>query len=293
MRVIRVLAILSLLIATGNVWAGEINAGRIGGIVGVEATKKDDGTVRVGWPRNEVQVEVDGLKMNPFMGLGSWAAFHPTQEGAMVMGDTVVFQDEVNPAIDAAFDAGLEITALHNHFFYDEPKVYFMHIGGSGDSEQLAQGVKMIWDAIKKVRDEHPKPQMRFSGPVPEIQKLDTQKIEKILGHKGKKQDNIFKVSVGRSATMNGIQFGGSMGLSSWMAFGGSNDYAAVDGDFAMKADEVQAVLKTLRSGDINIVALHNHMLGEEPAYYFTHFWGKGKVEQLAKTLREALDVLN
>ena len=105
--------------------------------MGVKATTTPDGVVRVGWPRNDVQVNVDGMTLRPFSGLGTWAAFQKTEHGAMVMGDTVVFQDEVNPAIDAAFEHGLEVTALHNHFFFDEPKVYFMHIGGNGDSEKL------------------------------------------------------------------------------------------------------------------------------------------------------------
>src|SRR5882762_11294001 len=141
---------------------------KIGTAAGTKATTTPDGVVRIGWPRTDVAVTVDGMALKPFAGLGSWAAFTPTKHGAMVMGDTVVFQDEVTPAMDAAFAGGLEVTGLHNHFFYDEPKVYFMHIGGHGDPEKLAAGVKAMWDAIKKVRADQPQPATRFKGKVPQ-----------------------------------------------------------------------------------------------------------------------------
>src|SRR6185437_5794795 len=141
-----------------------LDADKIGTAAGAKATTAPDGVVRIGWPRTDVAVKVDGMPLKPFAGLGSWAAFTPTKHGAMVMGDTVVFQDEVTPALDAAFAGGLEVTALHNHFFYDEPKVYFMHIGGTGDPEKLATAVKGVWDAIKKVRASRPQPAQRFPG---------------------------------------------------------------------------------------------------------------------------------
>src|SRR5207253_11454312 len=135
---------------------------------GTEATPKN-GVVRIEWPRKDVAFQVDGMPLKPFAGLGSWAAFTPAPHGAMMMGDTVVFQDEVTPAMDAAFAGGVEGTGLHNHFFYDEPKVYFMHIGGHGEPDKLAVGVKSVWDAIKKVRAEHAAPATRFAGQVPQV----------------------------------------------------------------------------------------------------------------------------
>jgi len=230
------------------------------------------------------------MPVKPFMGLGTWAAFQRSHDGAMVMGDTVVFQDEVNPAIDAAFASGLEVTALHNHFFYDEPKVYFMHIGGTGDPEKLARGVKAVWDAVKKVRQASPQPGTHFDTKVPTSGKLDTDKITSIIGTKGESQDDIYKVTIGRDAQMHQVKFSGSMGLTTWAAIAGSDDLAAIDGDFAMTTEEVQPVLKALRTAGINIVALHNHMNGETPAIYFTHFWGKGKATDLAKGFKAALD---
>jgi hypothetical protein len=266
-----------------------LDADKIGAAAGSKATTTPDGVVRLGWARTDVAVKVDGMPLRPFAGLGSWAAFTAAPHGAMVMGDTVVFQDEVTPAMDAAFAGGLEVTGLHNHFFYDEPKVYFMHIGGRGEPEKLAAAVKRVWDAIKAVRAARPQPATRFAGKVSTEGKLDAAAIEKILGHKGAMQDGVVKVTIARQGTMHGVSVGGSMGLTTWAAFSGSDEQAAVDGDFIMSAAEVQPVLRALRKGGIHIVALHNHMIGEQPAFYFTHFWGKGSTRELAAALRDAL----
>jgi Domain of Unknown Function (DUF1259) len=267
-----------------------LNAERIGTAAGAKATTTDDGVVRIAWPRNDVPVKVDGMPLKPFAGLGSWAAFTKAPHGAMVMGDTVVFEDEVTPAMDAAFAAGLEVSGLHNHFFFDEPKVLFMHIGGMGEPEKLAASVKSVWDAIKKVRSEHATPTKSFAGDVPKEGSLDAASIERILGQKSQAQDGVVKVTIGREGKMHGVKVAGSMGLTTWAAFSGGSELAAVDGDFIMTGPEVQAVLRALRKSGIHIVALHNHMIGEEPAFYFTHFWGKGPAEELAKGLRSALD---
>jgi hypothetical protein len=208
----------------------------------------------------------------------------------MVMGDTVVFQDEVTPAIDAAFAHGLEVTGLHNHFFYDQPKVYFMHLGGMGDSERLAAGVKAVWDAIKKVRAESSEPAASFGEIGPEADAVMPTMVEEILGHKAQAQGGVVKVTIGRNGMMHGVEVGGSMGLTTWAAFSGGEAHAVVDGDFIMTAAEVQPVLRALRKAGIHIVALHNHMVGEQPAYYFTHFWGKGPARELARGLRSVLD---
>lgn len=286
--------VLILVVATAvyshSARACELSADKIAEIIGVKAATTPDGVVRVGWPRKEIQVSVDGLVIRPFMGLGTWAAFKANGTDAMVMGDTVVFEDEVNPAMDAAFANGLEVTALHNHFLFDEPKVYFMHIGGTGCPNKLAQGVRAVWDAVKKVRAEKAEPAKRFSGAVPEYGELDTDKLAQIIGAAGTVEDQVYKVTIGRDAEMHGMKFGGSMDLTTWAAFAGTNELAAVDGDFAMTGSEVQPVLKALRKANIHIVALHNHMVGEAPAYYFVHFWGKGKAEELAAGFRAALD---
>lgn len=247
--------------------------------------------VRIGLARDDVKVTVDGMPLKPFAGLGSWAAFTKIPHGAMVMGDTVVFQDEVTPAMDAAFAKGLEVTALHNHFFFDKPKVYFMHIGGRGKPEALAKGVKAVWDAIKIVRSKTAQPAKRFPGKRPDgAGTISKSKVERIVGHEAQTKAGVVKISIGREGKMHGVPIGGAMGLGTWAAFSGSDDLAAVDGDFIMTASEVQSVLKALRKHEIHIVALHNHMIGEEPVFYFTHYWGKGTAEELATAIRAALD---
>ena len=289
---------LAMLLSGTVLWAltaagpagAKLNEGAIGNAAGSKATTTPDGVVRLGWARTDVAVTVDTMSFKPAAGLGSWAAFTPTKHGAMVMGDTVVFQDEVTPAMDAAFAGGLEVTGLHNHFFYDEPKVYFMHIGGQGDPEKLAAGVKAMWDAIKKVRADHPLPATRFPGKVPQHGTITAAPLDKVLGKKGDTQGGVVKYTIGREGSMHGVKVGGSMGLTTWAAFTGTDDLAAVDGDFIMTAEEVQPVLKALRKGNIHIVALHNHMVGEQPAFYFTHFWAKGSTEDLAKGFKTALD---
>jgi hypothetical protein len=262
----------------------------IGDAAGSPATMTQDGVVRITWARGDVPVMVDGMRLKPAAGLGTWAAFTQTGHGAMVMGDTVVFQDEVTPAMDAAFAAGLEVTALHNHFFFDEPKVYFMHIGGQGEPEKLARGVKDVWDAIKKVRADAPTPASRFPGNLPTSGVLPVSTIEKILGQKAETKDGVVKITIGRQGMMHGTKVGASMGLTTWAAFSGNDHLAAVDGDFIMTASEVQPVLRALRKVGIHIVALHNHMVGDQPAFYFTHFWGKGPAEELAHGLQSALN---
>lgn len=268
----------------------ELNAAAIGTAAGTKTTTTPDGVLRIAWPRGDVPVKVDGMPLKPFAGLGSWAAFHKEPHGAMVMGDTVVFEDEVTPAIDAAFAAKLEVTGLHNHFFFDEPKVYFMHIGGRGQPEKLAAGVKSVWDAIKRVRGAQATPARRFVGQAPSGGTVGKDAIEQIVGRKADALDGVVKVTIGRDGMMHGVKVGGSMGLTTWAAFSGSDEHAAIDGDFIMTGREVQTVLRALRKSGLHIVALHNHMIGEEPAFYFTHFWGKGTAGELAHSFKFALD---
>ena len=257
---------------------------------GAKPTVTDDGVVRIGWSRNDVEVTVDGMPLPPAAGLGSWAAFTATDTGAMVMGDTVVFQDEVDAAMDAAFAHGLDVTALHNHFFYDSPKVYFMHIGGTGEAESLAASVKEVWDAIRAVRAARPQPATGFGGETPVPGEFDADALAEIVGHPASVNDGVVKITIGREGRMHGQRVGASMGLTTWAAFSGSDARAAIDGDFIMTADEVQPVLRALREAGLHVVALHNHMMGEQPGFYFTHFWGKGPAVELARGFRSALD---
>jgi hypothetical protein len=252
----------------------------------------EESVFKVGKPRTDVKIQVDQWAMPPFMGLGSWAAFTPAHMAnqVMMMGDTVVFEDEVNPVMSTAFDAGLEVTALHNHFFFDEPKVYFMHIGGTGDAKTLATGVRKVYDKIAEIRAANPVPVKAFPGTIGSPSSITAAPLEAALGLKGQANQGMFKIVVGRSATMHGVPIGKEMGINTWAAFAGSDDAAFVDGDFAMVENELQPVLRAMRKEGINIVAIHQHMSHENPRYFFLHYWGKGKAVGLAQSLKKVLD---
>src|SRR5215510_121878 len=245
---------------------------------------------KIGKPRTDLKIQVDQWSMPPFMGLGSWAAFTPGHEGAIMMGDTVVFEDEVNPVMSAAFDAGLEVTALHNHFFFDEPKVYFMHIGGHGETKALAAGVKKVYDKISEIRAANPTPVKSFPGKIATPSSITAEPLEIALSKKGQANQGMFKIVIGRTATMHGLPIGKEMGVNTWAAFAGSDEEAVVDGDFAMLEAELQPVLRSMRKEGINIVAIHQHMSTEQPRYFFLHYWGKGKAVDLAQSLKRVLD---
>jgi hypothetical protein len=242
-------------------------------------------------PRTDVRVEIDGWTMPPFMGLGSWAAFTPAHGGVMMMGDTVLFEDEVNPVISAALAAGLEVTALHNHFFFDQPKVYFLHIGGTGDARALAAGVKTVYDTITEIRAARPLPAKAFGGEIAAPSSITPAPLESALGAKGQTNQGMVKVVLGRTTAMHGIPVGTEMGVNTWAAFAGSDEAAVVDGDFAMLEGELQPVLRAMRQEGINIVAVHQHMSQEQPRVLFLHYWGKGRAIDLAQSLKRVLDV--
>jgi hypothetical protein len=249
---------------------------------------QEEGVFKVSVPRSDLAVTAAGVKMTPPMGLTSWAAFKKIGDHVAVMGDTVMLEDQVNPVMSAALDSGLEVTALHNHFFWDQPKVMFMHIGGMGDQATLASAVGKVFAKIKETsggKGEVPKADID-----PAKTTLDPKKIEAALGQKGALADGVYKVTIGRSTQMHGHKMAIAMGVNTWAAFAGSDDQAVVDGDFAMLEPELQNVLKALRKANINIVAIHQHMAGEEPRILFLHYWGVGKAEDLAKGLRAALD---
>jgi hypothetical protein len=253
---------------------------------------QEENVFKVSKPRTDIKTQVDKWTMPPFIGLTSWAAFTPAQNGQiMMMGDTVLFEDEVNPVMSTAFDAGLEVTALHNHFFFDQPKVYFMHIGGMGTASQLASGVRKIYDKVTEIRSAQPSATAGFPKMIATENKITAAPLEAIFGMKGESNSGMFKVTIGRSATMHGVKVGKDMGVNTWAAFAGSDTQAVVDGDFALLEDEMQPVLKTLRAGGINIVAIHQHMTHEQPRYLFMHYWGKGSAQDLAGIIKKALDI--
>ena len=222
------------------------------------------------------------------MGLTSWAAFKKVDDHVMMMGDTVLTEDQVNPVMSVALENGLEVTALHNHFFGDAPKVMFMHIGGMGDEDKIATAVGKVYAKVKETIE------TKIPFPVANVDPAKTtlhpERIDSVMGMKGDLNKGVCKYTIGRTTEMGGHQMGNAMGVNTWAAFVGSDEKAIVDGDFAMLESELQTVLKTLRGAGINIVAIHNHMAMENPRIIFLHFWGVGSTTALAKGLKAALD---
>jgi hypothetical protein len=273
-----------------------LDAARIASATGGKPETSDT-VVKVSFPRDDIKVDIDGWSpVPPFMGLTSYAAFVPGEKPgveAMVMGDTVLLEDEVNPAISAALESGLQVTALHNHFFFDKPHVFFMHIGGEGGAEDLAKGVKAVLDAVKAVRGKAKQPAAAFGAALPKgPSRIDAAKLDAVLGVKGQAKDGMYKAVMGRKThAACGCTIGKAMGVNTWAAFAGTDDNAVVDGDFAVAEGELQSVLKSLRSSGINVVAIHSHMTDESPRVLFVHYWGRGKAVDLGTAVKKALDL--
>jgi len=220
------------------------------------------------------------------MRLTCWAAFTRAGGHTVVMGDQVLLEGQVTPVMDVALENGLEVTALHNHFLWDSPRVMFLHVGGMGDEEKLATAIGKVFAKIKETSGASAEAPPLLD---PAKSTLDPAKIEALLGSKGDLTSGVFKVTIGRTTKMAGHAMGSAMGVNTWAAFAGSDADAVVDGDFAMLEGEVQGVLKALRHAGIHIVALHNHMIGESPRIVFLHFWGRGSTTDLARGIQAAL----
>jgi len=275
--------------------AADLNTARIDELTGLKGKMNEkEGVYKVTFARDDVKIAVDGWTMPPFMGLGTWAAFTKgAHTEAMVMGDTVLFEDEVNSAMSAALDNGLQVTALHNHFFFDRPKVFFMHIEGEGSVDDLARAVKKMYDTTKAIRGQNAKPAELFAAvgqvSLPEKNSITTAPLSEIFGMQGESKDGMVKFTIGRPAMMHGVKIDKDMGVNTWAAFAGSDDNAVVDGDFAVTEDELQPVLKALLKSKINIVAIHQHMTHEEPRIMFFHYSGRGSAKDLAQAVKGGL----
>jgi Domain of Unknown Function (DUF1259) len=246
-----------------------------------------EGVFKISVPRSDLSVSVAGARLSPPQGLTTWAAFQRAGDHTMMMGDLCLTEDQVNPVMSAALDAGLEVTALHNHFFWDSPKVMFMHIGGIGDTAKLAGAVGKVLAKIKETSGGH--------GQVPRSDvdaahtTLDPARIEAVLGEKGQLAGGVYKIVIGRQTSEMGHSVGKTMGVNTWAAFAGSDQQAIVDGDFAMLESELGGVLKALRAAGIDVVAIHQHMVGETPRVMFLHYYGVGPTVKLAEGLKAAL----
>jgi hypothetical protein len=259
-------------------------------IMGVKG-KTNNGEYKVTIPQNDLSIMVDGFKIIPPMGLGTWIAFTPAKNGAMIMGDLILTETDLKPVQQEVIKQGLTITAIHNHFVRNHPNVMYMHIGGAGSTEEMSQKAKAVLEKIKEVRDGDPLKGTASSEAIANT--LDTKKLDDILGYKAEMSKGVYKYTIGRPDVVlkeHGVTVTTFLGFNTWAAFQGSPDHAAVAGDFAMLENEVADVIKTLVENGIEVVAVHNHMVGEQPKIFFLHYWGVGNAEQLAGGLRAALD---
>jgi hypothetical protein len=247
--------------------------------------------LKVNIPRNDLNVTVANVKTPTPFGFGGWVAMTKgTGEMNVLMGDLVLTQDEVNPVMSALLDNGLEVTALHNHFFWEEPRIFYMHVHGHGTPADLARKLKPALDLIGKSA---PRP-ASTSGTAPAASgaKLDTAKIAQIVGTQGDQTGDVYKITIGRDdlkLTEMGAPINARMGLNTWAAFVGTNENAAIAGDVAMVAGEVTPVLKALRKNGIDVVAIHHHMTQTQPTVFFLHYWGTGPADKLATGFKAAL----
>jgi hypothetical protein len=251
--------------------------------------------LKVNIPRNDLKVTIDGIATPTPFGFGGWIAMTKGTGGDdVIMGDLVLLEDEVNPVMSALLTNGLEVTALHNHFFFESPRMFYMHVHGHGKAADLAKMAKPALDLIGKGSPQH---QSSVSGGASNVSagQIDTAAVAKLVGHEGEQTGQVYKITIGRddiNLKEMGASINARMGLNTWAAFFGSDSNAEIAGDVAMLAQEVTPVLKALRTNGLNVVAIHNHMTGGQPTVYFLHYWGTGPVEKLATGFKAALSEL-
>jgi hypothetical protein len=299
MRILTTVAVLGLLVGTpalgAEEWQQQIASG-----LGKQGTEMPGGVYRVGLPRTDLEVMLDGVAIKPALALGSWLAFKPMGNEVMVMGDLVLTQEEINPVLARLEQGGVEITALHNHLMRSAPATMYMHVHGHGDPSKLATTLREALGASKtpfgaETAAISPQAATQATTTTSTEQKidLDTTAIDQTLGRKGKVSGGVYQVSVPRAEAVKdgGMEVPEAMGSAIAINFQPSGPgKAAITGDFVLTADEVNPVIKALQANGIEVTAVHNHMLNDEPRLFFMHFWANDDVQKLAKGLRAALD---
>ncbi|HZM92202.1 MAG TPA: DUF1259 domain-containing protein [Vicinamibacterales bacterium] len=252
--------------------------------------------LKVNIPRNDLSVTVANVKTPTPFGFGGWVALTKGTGGMdVMMGDLVLTEDEVNPVMSALLDNGLEVTALHNHFFWEQPRIFYMHVHGHGSAAELARKVKPALDLIGKTTNPTPPSAAAPSAASSAATKMDTAKLAKIVGTDGEQTGAVYKITIGRDdlkLTEMGAPINARMGLNTWAAFVGTDQDAAIAGDVAMLASEVTPVLKALRTNGLDVVSIHHHMMQTQPTVYFLHYWGTGPADKLASGFKAAVNEL-
>lgn len=268
--------------------SSKLDTAKIAAVTGMKGTVKN-GEYKITVPQNDLHIVVDGFKIIPPMGLATWIAFTPCGDSVMMMGDIILSENDVAPVQQEVIRQGLSITAIHNHFVRNRPNVMYMHIDGFGSAATLAANAKAILNKVSEVRGADPKAAKGDSV----VNTINIPMLDSLMGHKGEMSKGVYKYTIGRPDVMlreHGVPISTFMGFNTWAAWQGTPEKAAVAGDFTMLMDEVQPVIKTLIENGIEVVAVHNHMVHEEPKIFFLHYWGVGPADKLAKGLKAALD---
>ena len=244
---------------------------------------------RYGLPRSDLHVTLDGIAIKPALALGGWVAFAPMHGEAMVMGDLVLLDAEITPVMTRLLDSGLEITAIHNHILRASPATFYMHVGGHGDPEKMAAAIRTALSSASKTPFDPPATSAAATQPID----LDTAKIDEAMGAKGTANGGVYQFGIPRRepAREGGMQVNPALGGANAINFqptGGGK--AAITGDFLVTGNEVNPLIRALRAGDIEVTAIHSHMLDEEPRMFFIHFWANDDAVKLARNVRSALD---
>jgi biotin operon repressor len=271
-------------------WGADIDWSKVDQALGKKGSDLPGGVHKYGLPRSDLQVSVDGVAIKSTLALGSWLAFQPAGDGAMVMGDLVLTDTEISPVMQRLIEAGVEITAVHNHLLRTSMPVLYMHVGGHGDAVKLAQALHAGL-ALSNTPSSQPS-----APPSPAPLDLDTAALDKALGARGTVNGGVYQFSIPRAESVSegGMAVPPSMGTATALNFqptGGGK--AAITGDFVLLGSEVNPVVKALRQHGIEVTALHSHMIDDSPHLFFMHFWAHDDAQRLARGLRSALDLAN
>ncbi|WP_458760869.1 DUF1259 domain-containing protein [Afipia sp. TerB] len=277
-----------ILASTAFAGAQDIDWQKVDSTLGRKAAVSGD-VHRYGFPRTDLKVTLDGVTIAPSLALGGWIALKPMHDGVMAMGDLVLLEPEINPVISKLIEGGLEVTAVHNHLLRATPATFYLHVGGHGDPVKVASA---IHDALAESKTPLTAPAATSSNAAID---LDTTRIDQIIGAKGHVNGGVYQIGVARrdAITMDGMAISpaGPMGVATGINFQPTGaGKAAITGDFVLTGDEVNPVVKALRSNGIDVTAVHSHMLDEQPRLFFLHFWANDDAIRLAQGLRSAID---
>jgi hypothetical protein len=285
---------LALLVACAGASAAEIDWKKVDAALGKTGAAQPGGIYKYGLPRTDLHVTLDGVDIKPTLALGGWVAFEPMGDKAMVMGDLVLTGDEVNPVLSKLEEGGVSVTAIHNHLLRATPATFYMHIGATGDPEKLAAA---IHSALLASKTPFTPPGAAPAAPPAQAPiDLDTAALDQALAAKGKPNNGVYQVSIPRADTIKGGDMavppamGSAIAINFQPTAGGK---AAITGDFVLTASEVNPVVEALRTHGIEVTAIHNHMLDDQPRLFFLHFWANDDAGKLAKGLKAALDKVN